>query len=81
MGMYEPRTYRGWVSHRDLFSFSVVVRETDLLIRATRNLKGRARAAAQRCRADLEKYIQTHPDFATSLEPLPVDEDAPPIVI
>jgi len=79
--MYEPRNYRGWVSDRDLFSFSVVVRETDLLIRATRNLKGRARAATQRCRAALEKYIQTHPGFVTSLEPIPVDEDAPHIVM
>ena len=78
--MYEPRTYRNWVSDRDLVSFSVVVRETDLLIRARRNLKGKALAATQRCRSALEKYIESHPAFATSLEPLPVDQSAPPLV-
>jgi ApbE superfamily uncharacterized protein (UPF0280 family) len=78
--MYEPRTYRHWVSDRDLVAFPVIVRESDLLIRARSNLKAKALAATQRCRAALEKYIDTHPHFATALEPIAVEEDAPPPV-
>lgn len=78
--MYEPRTYRHWVSDKDLVSFSVVIGETDLLIRATRNLKRKALAATQRCRAGLEQYIKSHPLFATALEPMSVEEDAPSLV-
>jgi ApbE superfamily uncharacterized protein (UPF0280 family) len=78
--MYEPRTYRHWINDKDLVSFSVVVRETDLFIRANRNLKAKALAAVQRCRAGLESYIETHPIFATTLEPLPVEKDAPSLV-
>jgi len=81
--MYQPRTYRQWVSapgKDDLVSFSVVVKESDLLIRARSNLKARAMAATGECRAQLEKYIDSHPLFAISLEPLPVSEDAPSLV-
>ena len=77
--MYEPRTYRLWTSDRDLVSFSVVVRESDLHISASRDLKRKALAATQRCRAELEAYIESHPVFATTLEPLTVAMDAPPL--
>lgn len=77
--MYEPRTYRLWVNDRDLVSFSVVVRESDLHISAGRDLKRKALAATQRCRAELEAYIESHPVFATTLEPLTVAMDAPPL--
>lgn len=80
VGMYEQRTYRHWVSGQDLVSFTVAVRQTDLLIRADRNLRSRALAETQRCRASLEQYIESHPVFAVALVPVPVEEDAPALV-
>ncbi len=78
--MYQPRIYRGWVKDKDLVSFQVAVKETDLLIRAKSELKSEALAAVQRCRSQLEEYVQSHPLFLTALKPLAVDNDAPPLV-
>lgn len=78
--MYEPRTYRHWIKGGDLISFNVVVKETDLYIRASSNLKSKARKLVLKYRDSLERYIERHPAFLTSLEPLPVDDNAPHIV-
>jgi len=78
--MYEPRTYRDWVSDKNLVSFSAAAKETDLHIRARRDLTAEALAATQRYRADLESYIKSHPIFLTTLKPFEVEQDAPPIV-
>lgn len=78
--MYEPRTYRDWVKDKDLVSFSVAVKETDLRIRARRDLTAEALAATKRYRAELESYIKSHPVFLTTLKPFEVEADAPPIV-
>ncbi len=78
--MYEPRAYRHWVKDGDLISFSVVIKETDLYIRASSNLKSKARKLVVKYRDALEKYIERHPLFLTSLKPLPVDDNAPKIV-
>jgi hypothetical protein len=78
--MYELRTYRDWVNDKELVSFSVVVKETDLHIRARRDLSAEALAATQRYRADLESYIKSHPIFLTTLKPFEVEQNAPPIV-
>lgn len=78
--MYEPRTYRHWIKDSDLVSFNVVVKQSDLYIRAQRNLKDKALKSALKHRASLEKYIEHHPLFLTTLEPYPVEEDAPAIV-
>jgi ApbE superfamily uncharacterized protein (UPF0280 family) len=77
--MYQPRTYRQTVRGKDLVSFSVAVKETDLYIRASRNLKSKALKAVGKYRVSLEDYIARHPDFAASLEPVPTGEDAPRI--
>ena len=78
--MYQPRTYRHWIKGNDLISFNVVVKETDLYIRASTNLKSKARKLVLKYRDSLERYIERHPTFLTSLEPLPVDDNAPHIV-
>jgi ApbE superfamily uncharacterized protein (UPF0280 family) len=78
--MYEPRTYRHWVSDRGLVAFSVVVKETDLLIRARRDLTAEALRVTENLRSDLERYIATNPRFQASLEPVSVDRDAPALV-
>ena len=78
--MYQPRTYRHLIKDNDLVSFQVVLKETDLYLRAQSNLKREALRAIQECRASLERYIELHPSFLTALEPIAVAEDAPEIV-
>lgn len=78
--VYEPRTYRHWVKDKDLVSFNVVVKETDLHIRARTNLKRKALKLVLKYRDLLERYIERHPSFLTSLEPVAVGDDAPRIV-
>jgi ApbE superfamily uncharacterized protein (UPF0280 family) len=78
--MYQPRNYRRWIKDDGLVPFSVVVKETDLYIRAARNLKAEAIEAVIKHRTPLEEYIESHPLFLHSLEPYAVEEDAPDIV-
>ena len=78
--MYEPRTYRHWVKGKDLVSFNVVVKETDLYIRASSNLEPEARKLVIKYRDMLERYIKRNPSFLTSLEPIAVADNAPRIV-
>ncbi|MFC1860083.1 UPF0280 family protein [Chloroflexota bacterium] len=78
--MYEPRTYRHWINYKDLVSFNVVVKETDLHICALSNLKRKAHRLVVKHRNKLEGYIKQHPGFLTSMEPFPIVEDAPNIV-
>ena len=77
---YEPRFYRDWSKDKGLISFTVVVKESDLYVRATRNLRRKALKVLLKHRASLEEYIRRNPAFLTSLEPLAVGLDAPLIV-
>jgi ApbE superfamily uncharacterized protein (UPF0280 family) len=77
---YQPRTYRHWIEGKDLVSFQVTVKETDLYIRATSNLQRKAQNAVDKYREQLEKYIGKSPVFRESLEPLPIDDNAPLMV-
>ena len=76
----EPRTYRHWIEDKDLVPFNLTVKETDLYIRASSNLKRKAHRLVLKHRQQLETYIEHHPAFLTSIEPLPTPEDAPHIV-
>ena len=78
--MYQPRTYRRWTDNDGLISFRAVIKETDLYIRAKRNLETEALEAIVKCRTPLEEYISSHPLFFHSLEPCAVENDAPNIV-
>jgi ApbE superfamily uncharacterized protein (UPF0280 family) len=78
--MYEQRTYRHSIQDSDLVSFTVKVKETDLYIRAKKDLSYEALAAIDACRVPLEKYIGGHPVFLHSLEPVSADPGAPEIV-
>jgi ApbE superfamily uncharacterized protein (UPF0280 family) len=78
--MYERRTYRDEIKDRDLISFQAAIKETDLYIRALKDLSVEAVAAIIEVRRPLERYILEHPIFLHSLEPLPVEKDAPEIV-
>lgn len=77
---YQPRTYRHWIEGKDLVSFQVTIKETDLYIRATSNLLRKARKAVIKYREQLESYIEKNPAFKESLEPLPVDDNEPHMV-
>ena len=78
--MYQPRAYRHWIKNRDLVSFNVAVKQTDLYIQAQHNLKDKALKSVLKHRSALEKYIKHHPLFLTTLEPYEVEKDAPAIV-
>jgi uncharacterized protein len=71
---FQHQTAKGWTN------FQVKFRETDLWIRARRNLEKEATEAVLNCRLQLDEYIVSHPDFQRSFSPLPDDPVAPPLV-
>lgn len=77
---YSERTYRNTVAARDLVSFHVSVRETDLYCAADRDLSEITLASVIKHRNYLESYIKGHPDFLKSLKPVPRNLHAPGIV-
>ncbi len=78
--VYQTRTYRQWIKSPDLVTFSVVVEETDLLISAGSDLSSQALDIVQRLRAALKDYIEKHPLFVSTLEPMRVEDNAPALV-
>jgi len=78
--MYQPKTYRHWVRNTGLVSFNLTVKETDLYIRACQNLRRKALKTVLKCRASIEGYIRRYPSFLTTLEPFPIQGDAPQII-
>lgn len=77
---YEERTYRSLINKGNLSSYNVRIAESDLFISSDTNLKSDALKSLIKHRNSLETYIRDHPDFRTSLLPLPEDDFAPPIV-
>jgi len=78
--MYEERTYRNLIKTDDLVRFEVIVKETDLLVRAERDLSNETRESVLKYRQQIEAYIETNPSFQRSLMPLREDPYAPEIV-
>ena len=78
--MFEARTYRERVRADDLVSFSVVVKETDLLVLADKDLSALALKEVLRHRRQLEFYISRRPEFLTSLRPVEIAHGAPDVV-
>lgn len=76
----EPRTYRSSVLSTDLVSFEVSVEETNLFIRAWRDLSDMARAAAVRARDQIQAHGRTYQEFLSSLSPLPTPRGTPALV-
>jgi len=72
--------YRLGIKDTDLVSLNVVVEQTNLYIRAQRNLRDKALRSAIKHRRSLERYIEHHPLFLTTLEPYPVEQNAPAII-
>jgi ApbE superfamily uncharacterized protein (UPF0280 family) len=78
--MYEKRNYRNLIKTDDLVTFEVIVKETDLLIRAEKDLSKEARESVLKYRHQIETYIEMNPEFQKSLIPLKDDPYAPEIV-
>lgn len=77
---YRNREYRQTMNSYGLISSHIVIRETDLFILATKDVRSPAKHLVLQYRGQLENYIATCPKFLTSLQPLPFDPLAPPIV-
>ena len=78
--MYQERTYRNLVNTEKLTAFQVVVKETDLLVHAVRELAAETRELVLEHRGYVEAFINAHPDFTTALSPWRLDGPAPQIV-
>jgi ApbE superfamily uncharacterized protein (UPF0280 family) len=78
--MYEERTYRNLVKTDDLVTFQVIVKETDLLVRAAKDISREARESVLKYRHQIETYIERNPPFQGSLSPLRDDPYAPGII-
>ena len=84
MNQGEKRTYRALVAPKELATFQVAVKETDLLISASRDLSAQARTSILTHRRFVEGWIKDNPDFLTSLNPPPpgrTGEDLAPEII
>jgi ApbE superfamily uncharacterized protein (UPF0280 family) len=78
--IHEERTYRSLINKDNLTSYNVKIAESDLFISSDTNLADLAQKSLIKHRHSLEIYIQNHPEFRTSLSPLPEDNLAPPII-
>lgn len=79
-GYYQGRFYRKWVNAKDLITNEVIVKETDLLVSAEKDIKETAKGLVEKYRGQIEDYIGMHPDFKTSLEPLKLDSNSSDII-
>lgn len=77
---YTKRTYRRLFADSELTSCHVQIKETDLQILAGSDVNDRASELALQFRLQLEGYIVKHPYFSATLDPLPVDPLALPII-
>ncbi len=80
MSPYEERFYRTALLCRNLFSFQIVMKETDLWISAPENLEKKAEDLVFDSRLKIEAYIGSHPEFLTSLSPVENDPFSPEII-
>lgn len=76
----KERTYRKRVNVKDLVSFQVIVKETDLWISADQDFVKEVKDLVFYYRNSLETYIQTHPMFLSTLSSYPEDPFAPMII-
>lgn len=72
--------YRKRVHPKDLISFRVLIKETDLLVSSSRDLTQQTRDRVYHYRRQLEDYIRSKSDFLSALLPYPEDPFAPEII-
>lgn len=76
----KKRHYRRLCKAGHLYSFTVKVQESDLLISANQDLSAEALDALVECRGQLETFIAANPAFLDAMAPWPEDPLAPPLV-
>lgn len=77
---YEKRSYRTRTAAAEWASFTVQVKESDLWIRARKDLSREAYEILYQLRYPLETYIRQHPEFREALVPLGPDPLAPALI-
>jgi ApbE superfamily uncharacterized protein (UPF0280 family) len=80
MPEYQERFYRSQITSSGWVSFTVQVKETDLWVRARKDLSVEVYERVYNYRHALETYIRRNPGFKDSLQPLTPDPLAPTIV-
>jgi ApbE superfamily uncharacterized protein (UPF0280 family) len=78
--MYKDHAYRRHIHPNNLISFRVVVKETDLLVSALKDLSEQTKDIVHTYRRHLEEYIRSRPEFLLSLTPYPEDPFAPQVI-
>jgi uncharacterized protein len=76
----QERFYRTRIDAPGWVSFTIQVKESDLWIRARRDLSGPGMDRLFHHRQAIEEYIRQHPEFGEVLTPLPPDPLAPAII-
>lgn len=79
-GEHEHRLYRFRETAGGLIPFFVRVKESDLLILASRRLDDLALNILLEARKAIESWIEKHPEFLNSYKPLDMPEKCPKIV-
>jgi ApbE superfamily uncharacterized protein (UPF0280 family) len=77
---HKEKLYRNLINKDNLLSYNVRLKESDLMISSDINLLESALQFLVDHRYSIESYIENHPEFQSSLLPLPEDNLAPPIV-
>jgi ApbE superfamily uncharacterized protein (UPF0280 family) len=80
MSKYQERFYRSKINSPDWISFTIQVKESDLWVRARKDLSAEGYGRVFQYRHALETYIHQNPNFKDSLMPLGLDPLAPSIV-
>lgn len=80
MSVHKDHAYRKRAHPRDLISFRVLIKETDLVVSCSKDLSKQTRDRVHHYRRQLEDYIRSNPDFLSALLPHPEDPFAPEII-
>jgi len=76
----KEHAYRRGIHPKDLISFRVLIKETDLMVSSSKNLRKQTRDRVQHYRRQLEDYIKSKPNFLSTLLPYTEDPFAPEII-
>ncbi len=85
--MDDQRIYRKFFKSKDMVSFRVHQKETDIYVAVDDRKKGNLKSIVDKTeklvgeyRRDIENYIRNYPIFEVSFRPVVVDSDAPEII-
>jgi hypothetical protein len=78
--MYQPRTYRNLINPKNLITFKVCYKETDLLISASKDLKDISYKLLKKYYIEIKNYINKNPKWAKALSPIEVKDEVTEII-